>query len=83
MESIDIDIGYIAKWLMGPNAGLQGWITTLALVLMSLRLGKLAELAITVQNLERTVEEQTDAIIDNTEELQIKRLKGHADIRKF
>lgn len=66
MESIDVNLDWAIGFLTGGEGGLQGWVAAIALILASIRLKKLAEITVALVRLDKTMEENTDALIENT-----------------
>lgn len=65
MESIDVNFDVALDFMVGSN-GLPGIIAAIALILAAMRLKHLAEINIGLIRLDKTMEENTDALIENT-----------------
>ena len=65
MESIDLNFDVALDFFVGSN-GLPGIVAAVALILAAIRLKHLAEINIGLIRLDKTMEENTDALIDNT-----------------
>jgi hypothetical protein len=70
VESIDVDISWFIGFVSGGEGGLQGWVAAIALIIASIRLKKLAEITVSLVRLDKTMEENTDAVHRNTKRVE-------------
>lgn len=66
MESIDVNIDWALEFLVGGPGGLQGWVAAIALILAAIRLKKLSDITVAMVRLDKTMDENTEALIENT-----------------
>lgn len=72
MEGIDLKIDWFADFISG-GSGVAGLISAIALIKMSIHLASLAEIKIALFRLDRTVEENTEAVQENSKQRAAKR----------